>query len=196
VTVTQGISGMPASDVSVPQNNFLRRFRRDLSGASAIEFAMVGLPFFALLFAIIEVCIFFFASQLLETAIQDSGRLIYTAQAQNQGMTAQDFKDNLCPRVAVLMNCAKVYVDVKYYPADQTITITDPITAGKLDTTGFKYEPPPAGSTGTVVARVFYAWPLFVTGAGFNISNITDDSGIQKMRLLAGTYAFHVEPSP
>jgi Flp pilus assembly protein TadG len=185
---------MPVSDVSAPPNNFLRRFRRDCRGSSAVEFSLVALPFFALLFAIIEICIYFFASQILETAIQDSGRLIYTAQAQSKSMTAQDFKDDVCPRVAVLMKCDKVYVDVKYYPADQVINITDPITAGKLDTSGFKYEPPPAGATGTVVARIFYAWPLIVTGAGFNISNITD--GVQKMRLLAGTYAFHVEPAP
>src|SRR5262249_20801835 len=136
----------------------------------------------------------FFASQVLENAIQDSGRLLYTHQAQDTGMTAQQFKDDLCPRVAVLMNCAKVYVDVQYYPADQDITINDPIAGGKLVTNGFKYDPPQQGANGTVVARVFYAWPLFVTGAGFNISNMTDDSGVQKMRLLAATYAFHVEP--
>ena len=185
---------MPASDVSAPPNNFLRRFLRDRRGTSAVEFALVALPFFALLFAIIEVCIFFFASQLLESAIQDSGRLLFTHQAQDNGWTAQQFKDDICPRVAVMMNCEKVYVDVKYYPADQIITINDPISGGKFDGSGPKYLPPTAGSNGTVVARVFYAWPLFVTGAGFNISNMTDDSGMQKMRLLAGTYAFHVEP--
>ncbi len=39
----------------------LGRYRRDSKGATAIEFAFVALPFFALLFAIIETALVFFA---------------------------------------------------------------------------------------------------------------------------------------
>ena len=39
--------------------------------------------FFALLFAIIELAMVFFASQVLETVTQDTARLIMTGQAQN-----------------------------------------------------------------------------------------------------------------
>jgi Flp pilus assembly pilin Flp len=63
----------------------LRRFARKDDGAAAIEFAMVAAPFLALVFAILETAIVFFAGQVLETATADSARLIMTGQAQKAG---------------------------------------------------------------------------------------------------------------
>src|ERR1700755_2096632 len=60
----------------------LRRFGRSRRGSAAVEFALVAPVFFALLFAIIESAIVFFAGQVLETITQDSARLIATGQAQ------------------------------------------------------------------------------------------------------------------
>ena len=51
--------------------NVLRRFRRNRRAAAAVEFALVAPLFFVLLFAIIEVALVFFASQVLETVTQD-----------------------------------------------------------------------------------------------------------------------------
>jgi Flp pilus assembly protein TadG len=182
-------AGSPAKTLKL-----LRRFRRDRRGSAAVEFALIATPFFALLFAIIETSIVFFAGQVLETGLQDSARLLYTHQAQDQGMTAQQFKDDLCARVAVLMTCSIVGVDVKFYPAGSAITITDPIDGGgNYDPSGFTYLTPPSGSTATVVARAFYRWPLYVTGLGYNIANVNRNTSSSK-RLLAATAAFHVEP--
>jgi Flp pilus assembly pilin Flp len=55
----------------------LRRFRRNRRGSSAVEFALVAPVFFALLFAIIETVIVFFAGQVLETGVQDAGRQLH-----------------------------------------------------------------------------------------------------------------------
>ena len=54
----------------------LRRFRRNRRGSAAVEFALVAPLFFGLLFAIIELAMVFFASQVLETATQDSARMM------------------------------------------------------------------------------------------------------------------------
>ena len=43
----------------------LRRFRRNRRGSAAVEFALVAPVFFALLFAIIETAIVFFAVEIL-----------------------------------------------------------------------------------------------------------------------------------
>jgi Flp pilus assembly protein TadG len=180
--------------MSPPTRNFLRRFRRDQRGSAAVEFAMIATPFFALLFAIIETSIVFFAGQVLENGLQDSARLLYTHQAQDSGMTAAQFKTDLCTRVSVLMSCSIVDIDVKFYAAGTAITITDPIdAAGNYDNSALTYQTPPSGSTATVVARAFYRWPLFVTGLGYNIANIGRNTANSK-RLLAATAAFHVEP--
>ena len=58
--------------------------------------------------------------------------------------------------------------------------------AGNFDTTT-SYSPGSAGDI--VVVRLFYPWPLFVTGLGYNISNL---KGSQ--RLLVATAAFKNEP--
>ena len=68
---------------TAPDSNILRRFRRNRRGSAAVEFALVAPIFFALLFAIIELAMVFFASQVLETVTQDSRALIMTGQAQN-----------------------------------------------------------------------------------------------------------------
>ena len=46
------------------------------------------------------------------------------------------------------------------------------------------------GSTGQItVVRLFYQWPLFVTGLGYNIG-----CGTSNKRLLVATAAFKNEP--
>ena len=47
----------------------------------------------------------------------------------------------------------------------------------------------PGGAGGIVVVRLFYQWPLFVTGLGYNIANLTGSK-----RLLTATAAFQNEP--
>jgi len=170
----------------------LRRFRRNRRGTAAVEFALVAPLFFCMLFAIIEMSMVFFAGQVLELGTAESARLMMTHEAQDSGMTETGFKTDLCNRIKVLFNCngnlGNITVDVKVFAPGTAITITDPIVGGSL-TGPFAYSLPPSGSPNTVVIRTFYQWPLFVTGLGFNISNLTGSK-----RLLAATAAFHVEP--
>ncbi len=176
--------------------NRLHRFRRGRRGSAAVEFALVAPVFIALLFAIIETSMVFFAGQYLESGIQDSGRQLYTHQLQDSGLSTVDqeaaFKADLCSRVQVLMTCP-IDVDVKFYPAGTAVTITDPINAGNYDNSALTFALPPKNSSATVVVRGFYQWPLFVTGLGYNIANIASGTSHSK-RLLTATTAFHVEP--
>jgi Flp pilus assembly pilin Flp len=90
-----------------------RRFARHQDGAAAVEFALVAVPFLALLFAILETALVFFAGQTLEAAVTDAGRLIMTGQAQ--GFSQADFKTQVCNRLAGgLFDCTNgVYVNVQ-----------------------------------------------------------------------------------
>ncbi len=172
-------------------NRALRRFRRNQHGSAAVEFAFIAPMFFALIFAIIESAIVFFAAQVLETGTQDSARLMMTHQAQDSGMSQTQFKQDLCNRVAVLMSCANLYVDVKAYSSFATVAISDPIDAGGNFVNSFTYQSSNPGDT--VVIRAFYQWPLFVTKLGYNIANIGRNTS-NPYRLLAATAAFQVEP--
>jgi Flp pilus assembly protein TadG len=174
----------------------LRRFCRNRRGSAAVEFSMVALPFFALLFAIIETAIVFFASQILETGIQDAGRQLYTHQLQDKNLSEADakksFEKDLCERVKVLFGCsdsAPIAVDVRSYLPNATITIADPIAAGNYDPAAVVFQKLPSCGPATIVVRGFYQWPLFVTGLGYNIANVSGSK-----RLLAATAAFRVEP--
>ena len=166
-----------------------RRFRRNRQGSAMVEFALVAPVFIALLFAIIEVALVFYASQVLETVTQDTARQIFTGQAQGANMTAAQFKSSLCGRVVALFDCqAGISIDVQSYSSFSALNISDPI-----DPATKNFVPPNNFSTGgagdIVVVRVFYQWPLFVTGMGFNLSNLGGNK-----RLLTATAAFQNEP--
>jgi Flp pilus assembly protein TadG len=177
---------MPPS--TAPKTNILRRFRRNRRGSAAVEFALVAPIFFAVLFAIIELALVFFASQMLETVTQDTSRLIMTGQAQNAAYTQASFKDAVCAKLTVMFDCLNgVSIDVQSYKQFSTVDIADPIDSGK------NFVPPnnylPGGPGDIVVVRLFYKWPLFVTGLGFNPANIAGNK-----RLLTATAAFQNEP--
>lgn len=170
-------------------NIHVRRFARAESGASAVEFAMVAAPFLALVFAILETALVFFASQSLEAAATDSARLIMTGQAQTAGWSQSDFKTAVCNRLAGgLFDCANgVYVDVKTYTSFTSISTTPPITNGRLDTSNMAYTPGTPGDI--VVVRLYYQWPIVVSMFGDNLSNLNGNQ-----RLLVATSVFRNEP--
>src|SRR5262249_9143530 len=95
-----------------------RRFARRQSGAAAIEFAIVALPFLALLLGTMETALVFFADQTLETMVQQGARLVMTGQAQNNGWTdAATFKSQFCPagHSSGLFTCDNLFVNVQSY---------------------------------------------------------------------------------
>jgi Flp pilus assembly protein TadG len=171
--------------------NLLRRFRHSRRGSAALQFALVAPVFFALLIAIIETAIVFFASQLLETYTQEAARLVLTGQAQNgtynsQALFLKNFQNNVCSNI--LFNCSSISIDVKNYDSFGLIAITSQInSSGNFDTSTLTYCPGNAGRI--VVVRLFYQWPLFVTGLGYNIANLTGNQ-----RLLQATAVFQNEP--
>lgn len=165
----------------------LRRFRRHRRGSAAVEFALVAPVFFALLFAIVEVALMFFASQVLETVTQTSARYILTGQAQGASMTQSQFKTYVCGQIPALFTCANVKVNVQSYPSFGSISNSSVFDASGNFTGPTNYCPGNAGDI--VFVSLSYQWPLFVTGLGFNMSN----PGTTK-KWLTATAAFQNEP--
>ena len=116
---------------TAPKSSLLRRFRRNRRGSAAVEFALVAPVFFGLLFAIIELAMVFFASQVLETVTQDSARVIMTGQAQNAKFTQAQFRNLVCSNIVALFDCVNgISIDVQSYTAFAAVDINDPIEAG------------------------------------------------------------------
>jgi Flp pilus assembly protein TadG len=180
------MSSSAASSASL--RSALRRFRRNRSGATVVEFALVAPVFFALLFAILETAILFFAGQVLETITQESARMIMTGQAQSAGYQQADFQAYVCKQIPALFTCNNIYIDVQSYPAFSNITNSSQIdNAGNFISNNLQYNP---GGPGQIVkVTLYYHWPLIVTGLGYNISNLNGSK-----RLLIATAAFQNEP--
>lgn len=165
------------------------RFGRKNDGAAAVEFAIVAVPFFALLFAIIELALVFWAGQVLETAAHDASRLIMTGQAQSQNFDQTRFKQELCARVLGLFSCNSFKIDVRTYGAFASANLGKPTYKpnGQIDDSGFTYQT--GGPGDIVVVRVMYEWPLILRTFGLDLA----DTPAGK-RLLMSAVAFRNEP--
>ena len=101
----------------------VRRFARGEDGIAAVEFGIVAAPFLALMFAIMETAIVFFASQTLETAVADSARLIMTGPGAAASFTQAQFKTAVCAKILGLFDCANgIKIDVKTYSSFSSVT--------------------------------------------------------------------------
>src|SRR6476660_1896381 len=135
----QGSTMLPRAASKASGKTILRRFRRNRAGSAAVEFALVAPVFFALLFAIIEVATYFFASQVLETVTQDSARVLMTGQAQTSQVctdpasgapapcTQATFHAYACSQIPAIFDCTGLYVDVESYPAFSNVVINNQI---------------------------------------------------------------------
>ena len=180
----------------------LRCFRKDADGATAVEFGLIAVPFLALLFAIVETAIALWTTQVLETAVTDASRRLYTGQFQQSASQAQSqataqnkpapvpadlFKQELCKSVVALFSCANVKIDVR--PYDPNNKPQPPVTAdGQFDSANFgKYSSP--GPNEIVVVRAAVEIPVVVSLMNPNQANLKNGS-----RLVMGTATFKTEP--
>jgi Flp pilus assembly protein TadG len=179
----------------------LRRFARREEASAAIEFGMVAAPFLAMLFAILETALVFFASQTLETAVADASRLILTGQAQTAGYDQAAFLNQVCPKISALFNCSKLIVDVQKVTSgdfDDANTGAPKDSGGNIpvDADGnLKFTPSfNMGSAGeVVVVRLMYQWPIYVPVIGW-ITAFTPSMTKSSSQLLIATAAFRNEP--
>ena len=165
-----------------------RRFAIQQDGAAAIEFGLVAAPFLALVFAILETAMVFFASQSLEAAVAVSSRLIMTGQAQTGGFTAATFKNSVCTNIVALFDCAnKLSVNVQTFTDFTSATTNSPYTNGQFDASKVQYSPGVQGSV--VIVQLYYQWPIYVSLLSNNLANQNGNN-----RLLVATAAFKNEP--
>lgn len=165
-----------------------RRFVSDRRGATAVEFGLVALPFLALLLAILQMALVFFAGQTIETAVSRAARLVRTGQVQEQKLSAEQFKAEVCRVMASLFGCgSRLMVDVRTFQTFDSIDLGNPVDADGNLIKNFVYHP--GGGGDIVVVRAFYEWPIYARILGFDLANLANGN-----HLLAATAAFRNEP--
>ena len=162
---------------------------RNRDGSAAVEFGLVALPFCVMIFAILEVALIFTLDSVLENAAIATGRLVRTGQASAQGMTAAQFKDNLCSRMSIFSGdcAANATIDVRVIPQFNT-NPPDPLDGEGFDPSGLTYA---NGNPGDLVlVRVWYQHPLLTTFLSQGLSHVGD-----RTAMLTATTAFRNEPA-
>lgn len=172
------------------RRNRCAAFARDKRGATAVEFALVAAPFLALIIALIQTFLVFFAQQMLESIVRQSARLVMTGQVQSAQMTQAAFKQKVCEQIVILFNCSGLMVDMQVANSWTSANTGMPTltfdSSGKVTNT-WQYDPGDAGDI--VVLRVMYEWPVVLGPLGFNLSNLSNGN-----RLIMSSAAFQNEP--
>lgn len=167
-----------------------QRLSMDRRGAVAMEFALISIPLAALMIAILQTSLTYFAQQNLEMAAEKSVRQLMTGEAQSAGMTQAQFKTLVCSKIPTFMKCANVMVDVQQATAFSDITTGAPTltydSSGNVSNT-WKYAP---GTQGAInVVKVMYVWDVQKGPLGFDLSTMSSGK-----RLLIVTSVFKTEP--
>lgn len=160
------------------------------SGATAVEFALVAAPFLALIIALMQTFLVFFAQQMLETVVRQSARLVMTGQVQSAQLTQATFKQKVCDQIVILFSCSGLMVDMQVatsWSSANTATPTLTFDGSGNVTNSWQYNPGDAGDI--VVLRVMYVWPVVLGPLGFNLSNLGNGN-----RLIMSSAAFQNEP--
>lgn len=150
------------------------RFARDKDGTTAVEFGLLGLPFFAMIAVILETSLVLLASNIFDSALQDTTRQIRTGQAKTASHTIADFRAGMCDRLVGLFDCDAIVIVVREVSSFSAANIIDPVdqnTGNWLVTETYS-----SGDRQTImVAEAYYKWETFVNIMGFNLATLSDD---------------------
>jgi Flp pilus assembly protein TadG len=179
------------------RRNRLVAFITDRKAATAVEFALVAAPFLAIIAALIQTFLLFFAQSQLENAVRQSGRQILTGQVQSldasltQAQATAAFHQTVCNNAASLFTCTGLMVDVQVASQWSSANVGMPTltydASGNV-TNAWQFNPGTAGDI--VVVRVMYLWPVFFGPIAFNMANQANGS-----RLIMASAAFQNEPA-
>lgn len=185
----------------------LREFVSSRDGSAAIEFALLAIPYFLIIFAIIETFVAFTAEQVISNAVDTLSRQIRTGQITATTTNAQ-FRQAFCNEISVMITCSStevatpssLYLDVESYAtfAAMPTTIprqsaTDPYS--ELNTTGFAFAP--GGAKTLNMVRAYYRWQIITDLMRPYLTNIRpSDGSMPTTYLIVATAAFQNENYP
>lgn len=162
------------------------RDRLGESGAAAVEFAMIAPLMLGFVFALFDLGLFLTSALLVQSAVIDAGRLVWTGQAQASADGAKAFQDAVCARISPLIACDAVTFDVRTFPTFTAITTGVTLDAdGKMVSAGVNLGQPEE----IVVDRVAYLYHFTVPLMGL----MTGGSG-STTNLIVATGVFKNEP--
>jgi len=184
------------------KRRFLRLIRQDTKGTTAIEFALLGIPFAALLFGIVEISVLFFMNSTVHHAVSEVSREIRTGEFQSTGGGAAEFKAAICSAMSTVGDCNNLRVDVVSSSTGEFSALVLPVSPPNCTGTPAQVEAceaadpvmPPDVYNDTaggdvVIVRVQYVHPLSVPNALTRLANAAGNTHV-----ITATTAFKNEP--
>jgi Flp pilus assembly protein TadG len=179
------------------RRNRFGAFIRDSKGATVVEFALIAAPFLAIVVALIQTFLVFFAQSVLENAVRQSSRQILTGQTQTQDASLSQtaaiaaFHQTVCNNAAILFTCTGLMVDVQVANNWTSANTGMPtLTYGSNGNVSNSWQFNPGSAGDIVVVRVMYLWPLFFGPIAFDMANQPNGS-----REIMASAAFQNEPA-
>ncbi|MBC2771301.1 pilus assembly protein [Rhizobium sp. AQ_MP] len=196
-----------------PQFRLWRRLARSKDGAAAIEFAILAIPYFLIIFAIIETFVAFAAEQLVTNAVNTLGRQLRTGQITYQmnrpatDMDVTKFRRAFCAEVSIMIQCSeteiatpsKLYIDARTFSGFKDIPVAIPRVStaafADIDPTSFKFTP--GGPDSVNMLRAYYRWQVITDLVRPYITTIRPSNGSMPSDfLIVATTAFQNEKYP
>ena len=179
-----------------PRKSLGARFARSRDGAAAIEFALLAIPYFLIVFAIIETFIAFTGEQLVSNAVDTLSRQMRTGQITAANTTKKAFRDKFCDEVSILIRCSaedssKLILDVRSFSTFEHIPNDIPRKGGALDAADTFA---PGGPTSINMMRAYYKWSVVTDLVRPYISGLRPaDGSLPKEFLIVATASFRTE---
>lgn len=169
-----------------------QHFAHAQRGGTAVEFALISLPFMILVFGVVELAMVLLVTATIESATEIAARQIRTGEFQQSASHSKtDFKTLVCSKMNWLQpQCAAdLYVDVRTFSSFNALAGNGPTagTAFNANATCFTAGAP----TDIVLVRTYFRWRLFTPLIDAALQNMGAGSG---MRLLSTATAFRNEP--
>ena len=178
-----------STDRPQPRQLLARRFARDQRGVTLIEFGILAPIFFALIGATLETAFVFLASEVLDSAVQDSTRKILTGQAQTEKLDAAGFNALICGSLYGLFDCSKLKVKVDVITDFKSASVPPPIDPAHPEKWTIVTSYDPGKASEIIRVQAYYKWPTIVNFGGVNPS-ISSDGTV----LLSAIRVFKNEP--
>jgi len=169
------------------QMNVKRKWKTNQDGATAVEFALVGIPFILMVIGIIEMALMFASQSLLEPSVSVGAREIRTGAVQ-QGGGDDLFRDTVCNYASVFIACDDLQyqvVSVDSFQEAQDFPEPQFDEDGNLQDQGFDA----GGVNDIVMIRVAYRYLIKTPMMQLLLTNNSDGS-----RILLSTVVLQTEP--
>lgn len=190
-------------------HRLLRRFRRSNDGAAAIEFAILAIPYFLIVFAILETFVAFIGEQVISNGVDVMARKVRTGEIQSK--TANDpafktsFRTAFCQEISIMVTCSaeeiatpkRLYLDLRSFSSFGDIPTEIPRVStaqyADLKTSDFAYSP--GGAKSINMLRAYYRWSVITDLVRPMLTTVRSSDGTGDF-LIVATATFQNEDYP